>query len=561
VTQQSKFRFFDFIIITIISPLILAACGGLPTRPGDIEPMNPPPAPVTSQPIPSEPTPVLAETTPESPTAEATVAAEAAVSEVQPDSQATIIDFNISGGTVGFCDKLTVSGGGAYVLQSCQGEEISGALDQADLNVLQTWSNDLAAFQLTFEDKPGQPDNLASNLVFNGTGSAEAEAQQQQVIFDWVNGLFIRLRPQPVAPPPTPTPPEIGPDGLCPDISRPAMVIANSYDTPGSLTIIDPNNQARCDVLLEPAPFGRIRTAAGNLYYPVFDPDTQTLTIWQLSPSGEQSSLTFTAVDMPEFRPFSFALSSDGTKIAWARTTINFNVEPPVYRNDLWVANIDGSGQVTLVDQVENTEKRYLELIRFSPDNSELYYALQPDDLEGSIKISGRYDTVYRLAVPGGQPQLIFACPTTETPICIGDLAPDGNTLVYAQPDAGVVNVIHRDGGLINTLTPPARDYLGPAVFGPTGTLAFVSATLAQTTSDGLPLPSPGHISLIEPPYTGQPRTLLTDNSVATLWEWLDESRLAYGSIDEFGNVGTAIVTSDGQMIELSHNYALAMLR
>jgi hypothetical protein len=556
VTQQTKFRLFNFIIITTISLLILAACGGLPTRPGDIEPVNLPPAPVTSpEPTSTEPTPTLAEVIPESSTAGATTP------ETQPDALATIIDFNISGGIVGFCDKLTVSGGGEYVLQSCQGEEISGVLEEADLNVLQTWYNDLAAFQFTFEDNPGQPDNLASNLVFNGAGSVEVEAQQQQVIFDWVNGLFIRLRPQPVEPPPTPTPPEIGPDGLCPDISRPAMVIANRYDAPGSLIIIDPNNQASCHVLLEPAPSGRIRTAAGNLYYPVFDPDAQTMTIWQLSPGGEKTPLAFTAMSMAQFGPSGFVLSNDGTKIAWARTVINFDVEPQLYRNDLWVANIDGSGQVTLMEQVENTEKRYLEPVKFSPDNSELFYALQPDGLEGSIKISGRYHSVYSISVTGGQSQLIFACPTTEAPICIGDLAPDGNTLVYTQPDVGEVRVIRRDDGLINTLTPPARDYLGPAVFGPTGTLAFVSATLAQTTSEGLPLPSPGHISLIEPPYTSQPHTLLTDNSVATVWEWLDETRLAYGSIDEFGNVGTAIATADGQMIELSPNYALAVLR
>jgi dipeptidyl aminopeptidase/acylaminoacyl peptidase len=338
------------------------------------------------------------------------------------------------------------------------------------------------------------------------------------------------------------------------------MLIAN-YDNPGGLIVIDPDNQARCDVLLEPAPFGRIMTAAGNIYYPAFDPDAQTVTIWQLSSTGEQAPLTFTTVDMAQFGPFSFALSSDGTKIAWARTDINFEVEPPLYRNDLWVANIDGSEQVTLVDQVENTEKRYLEPVQFSPDNSKLSYALQPDGLDGSIEISGRYDNIYSISVAGDQPQLIFACPTAETPICIGDLAPDGNTLVYTDPEAAEVRVISRDGNLINALTPPATDYIGPAIFGPAGKLAFVSATHSQTTSDDLPLPSPGHISLIEPPYSGQPRILLSDNSVATVWEWLDESRLAYGSIDEFGNVGTTIVTIDGQVTELSRNYALAVLR
>ena len=97
-------------------------------------------------------------------------------------------------------------------------------------------------------------------------------------------------------------------------------------------------------------------------------------------------------------------------------------------------------------------------------------------------------------------------------------------------------------------------------LFGPAGKLAFISATLSQAGEDELPKPNPGVINLIEPPYTGQPRILLAGNSVAVLWEWLDENRLAYGPLNEAGDIGTAIVTLDGQLIELSPNYALAVL-
>jgi hypothetical protein len=88
-----------------------------------------------------------------------------------------------------------------------------------------------------------------------------------------------------------------------------------------------------------------------------------------------------------------------------------------------------------------------------------------------------------------------------------------------------------------------------------------VSAKLTQQDKDKPPLPNPGTISLVEPPYTGQPRVLVSDNTVATLWEWLDATRLAYGAMDEFGNVGTAIVTTEGQVTPISPNYALAVLR
>lgn len=555
--HQFNFRFFNFTIAVTILILALSACGPS-SRPGDIDPVQqgPPPESAESQEpaTPPEP-PAQAEPTTESPAAGAPGS--------QPDSSApVVVTFNITGGIVGFCDTLTVTEAGGYVLQSCQGEGISGTLAQADLEALQSWYHELAAFQLAFEDNPGGPDNLVSDLVFSGQGARQADEIQQQIIFDWANGLLIRVRPQPVAAPASPTPPVIGPEGLCPDINRPAMLVAN-YDNPSGLILIDPESQVTCDILLNQPPFGRIVTAVGNIYYPVFDPEAQTVSVWQLSPDGAQTPLDFTAVNMEQFGPFSFVLSADGSKIAWTRAVVDFGVDPPTYRNDLWVANFDGSGQVTLLEQDENTESRYIEPVRFSADNSTLYYALQPDGLGGSIfSFSGVFDSMYSVSVAGGQPELIYACPTAENPICIGDISPDGRVLVYAQPGEGVIQVISNDGSLVSSLTPPTADYLGQAIFGPTGTLAFVSAMLSQPASeDELPLPNPGYISLIDPPYTGRPRTLLTDNSVATLWEWVDETRLAYGSINESGDIGTTIVTTDGRTIELSPNFALAVLR
>ena len=76
-----------------------------------------------------------------------------------------------------------------------------------------------------------------------------------------------------------------------------------------------------------------------------------------------------------------------------------------------------------------------------------------------------------------------------------------------------------------------------------------------------LTIPEPGYISLAAPPYTDSATTLLADNSIATLWEWLDQNHLAYGSLDDSGNLGTAIITLDGQVTEISANFALAVLR
>jgi hypothetical protein len=48
---------------------------------------------------------------------------------------------------------------------------------------------------------------------------------------------------------------------------------------------------------------------------------------------------------------------------------------------------------------------------------------------------------------------------------------------------------------------------------------------------------------------------------VTTTWEWLDENRLLYGAMDEAANIGTALVTLDGQSSNLSPNFALTVLR
>jgi hypothetical protein len=583
--HQFKFSPILFVVALI---LFLSACGA-PARTEDAAPLQEevlpgPETPVeaaTAEPEEAADTVPEAETSAEAATAEPEVAADTipeaetpAEASPEPESPTkpepegapeAVITFDISGGFVEFCDTLMVTASGAYTLRSCQAEELAGALEPDDLEILQAWSEQLAGFDLKIEDNPGEPDNLVSELIFNGAGSEAADEVQQQLIFDWVNGLLIRVRPQPVAAPATVEPPEIGPDGLCPEVNRPAILIAD-YENPSNLILVDPETQTRCDILLPQPPFGRIMTDAGNIYYPVFDPEAETVTIWQLSSDGEQLPLTFTGVPAEQFGPINFVLSDDGAKIAWGRAVTNFEADPPIYHNDLWVANIDGSEMVSLLEQVENSESRYVEPVRFSRDKGTLYYALQPDGLGGSIfSFSARFDNLYEVSTGGGQGQLLFDCATelAETPFCIGDISPDGNYLAYTQPDQGLVKVLGHDGSVVADLTPPTTDYIGPALFGPGGDLVFISATLveAETDEPGLPQPSPGYLSLLRPPYTGQAETLLTDDRVATLWEWLDENRVAFGSIDEAGNIGTSLVTLEGQVTQLSPNFALAVLR
>lgn len=546
-------------LLTIIPILVLSGCGGSP-RADDAVPVQAEAPPPTATVAPSDQSPAVVEA------ATAAPAQADSTAETQPEQAGAenALTFNLSGGVIGFCDTLTVKQSGEYVWQSCEDDQSTGQLVADDLESLQSWLDNLAAFTISTEDNPSGPDNLVSELVFAGNGSQAADELQRQLIFDWVNGLLVRVRPQPVAPPPSPTPTQAEPSGLCPEVDHPAVLVAN-YDDPSRLGLVDLAGQT-CDIVLSNLPFGRIVTAAGHLYYPAFDPDTETVTVWQISPDGSQSPLDFTQVAIEQFGPFNITVSPDGTMIAWAQTTVDAQVDPPIYRNSLWVARTDGSELVSLFDQVENGERRYLEPVRFGADNATLFYALQPDGLAGNIfDFSGRYENLYTAPVRGGEPTLVLACPpgpTQATP-CIGDISADGSLLAYSDPANGLVQVVGLDGSTVSTLTPPATDFVGPAVFGPTGQLAFVSATLTATTGeeDEVLTPEPGYISLVEPPYAGQPATLLADNSVVTLWEWLDENHLAYGALDEAGNLGTAVITLDGQVTQLSPNFALGVLR
>lgn len=493
------------------------------------------------------------------------VAVEPAPAEqTAPAGDEAVITFTISGGIIGFCDELTVFAGGDYRLRSCNDPEIQSSLDQADRALVQEWHQNLADFDMEFEDNPGRPDNLATELVFNGVGSTEADDIQKQIVFDWVNGLVLRLRPQPVAEIPTPTPPPpIGPEGVCPGIRRPAVIVAN-YDNPSGIVIIDPVSQAQCDVILHQPPFGRIVTAGDAIYYPAFDPEAKTITVWQLSRDGGSRPLDFTATTMEQFGPFNFTVSADASRIAWAWAVVDVEANPenPPYYNNLRVADIDGGNPLTLLERSENSDRRYLEPVRFSPDNTALYYAMQPDGLGGMIfSFSGRYDTMYRLSLAGGDPELMLACPGDQQSICIGDISADGSYLAVARFGEGGVQVLDSSGSPVSTLAPPATDYVGWPVFSPTGQLAFASAVLAQDNDQAPPRPNPGYISLVAPPYTGQAETIYSDNSITALWEWLDDTRLIYGAMDEEGNIGTAMISLDGQQTVLSPNYALAVLR
>ncbi|MCB0162674.1 MAG: hypothetical protein KDI79_00520 [Anaerolineae bacterium] len=527
-------------LILIVGAILFSvtACGPAGQRPDDAQPLAA-----------DVPTQVAApETQPQT------------IEPVVSESSESVIRFSLVGGPNALCNELTIGPDGSYTLaRPCQQFEKTGALERADLDSLRAWVENLADFELPFDGDSTSEESEVGNLAFNGAGEIEADEGQKHLIFDWVNGLILRLDPQVVAVPPTPDLSTLNPAGLCPEITRPALLTVD-FENPNVLTLVEPESQATCEVNLSRLPVGRIATSVGAIFYPIFEPESETVTVLRLSADGEQQLLPFTQLPAEEQSPTDFVVSPDGTAIAWTQTIINTDVDPAQYTNSLWLAQIDGSNQITVLDHVQNEETRFIAPIRFSADGSRLFYALQPD--VPGLAVSGRFDNLYSVPVDGGEPELVYACPAeAQNAFCISGFALDGSVLAIIQPAEDTIQVVDQSETLINTIPLPATDYVERTSFSPNGSLAFVTATLSQASEEDPLYPDPGYLTILTAPYTDSAQTLLSDSSVGTLWGWLDDNRLVYGTIDEAGETGTALVTLEGQTTPLSSQVAVGVVR
>jgi hypothetical protein len=379
---------------------------------------------------------------------------------------------------------------------------------------------------------------------FSGLGSqamTEAEvaelAQQAEAAYTRLAGLA--LAPEEAATPPDTT------AGLCPEAPRPALVVM-----PPSLeriaTVIDLNGQVYCELTLQAAPHKQLVSAAGSLFYDVFDEAAQTTTVWRLNPDGTNQPLPFTTINMAQGDLLTFLVSPDGSKVVWG--TVRFNPDTQVFESSLWAANLDGLSQVTLLDGVKSGElgqPRYPEPIHFSRDNQTLFYALQPDWLPPVWSVvNGHYNNIFSISLSGGEPSLLFECPAEGPLLCIGDVSAEG-LLAYTDQTEGVVKVLGPAGETVNTFTPPATAYIGPAIFNASGQLAFSSATLQSGTD--FPLPEMGSISLVSNPYAGEPKILLSREDITVTVRWVGDDYLVVFYVKSPQEDGMALVSLEGQ--------------
>jgi Tol biopolymer transport system component len=329
-------------------------------------------------------------------------------------------------------------------------------------------------------------------------------------------------------------------DPLCRKVPRPALLLIDR----GDYYISNPVSGESCPFAFPGELPGLIQSGGDALFYHDMDFTTQSAVVKRLSPDGTNTSLSF-AETGPPAQFLHYIVSPDGRQVAWSSSRTGESGQPV---SDLYLAGTDGSGQAQLLAGIPGTDNRFVVPIRFSSDGQQLYYALQPIGVGGSwVAFNGRYDSLYAVPTSGGQPTELFRCPA-DSLLCLGDFTGEGEFLrvAYTDPAGKAIHVLAADGQEINHFTFPEADFLGYPAFGLGGELAFYTAAIAEHP-DGYPVPQPGTIYIVQPPYNGQPEPVKSDDSLAMIIGWLCSDRLIYNSIDPGGNWGTTTTNLAGE--------------
>lgn len=371
----------------------------------------------------------------------------------------------------------------------------------------------------------------------------------------------VKGEPPPVPSQPTPTaavvptteptaeltPEPVSRERLCPEVPRPALVIYRPLEGEDVVTLLSPDGQQECQWRLAGSPRSQIASGGDSLFY-LLDADDGSRTLWRLGPDGRNEPLTFTTIPPEEANgPFAFQVSADGQKIAWVHALATMRGEQTHLNHRMWVANLDGSEKALLFEGEVNSEQgqRLLQPLRFSPDNQRLFYAINPEGLGGSWQaFRGRYDNLHYITLDREESAQLFDCAAHGLFLCIGDFTADGELIAYSDPEAGRIQLVGADGQQRASVVPPYESYFGFPTFSPTGALAFTSAEVED--GEMVPLPNPGAISVLEPPYTGALQTLLNEPGIGTMARWVDSQQLSYYFINEDGG-GMGVVTLDGR--------------
>ncbi len=409
--------------------------------------------------------------------------------------------------------------------------------------VHQTFTDDYIAISLlaTPADPGCPPDHLGLpfalaipiNIVEMPEGSYTVD----------VNGVRATLD-VPVTPPADggEEPPPIESGDLCPEIVRPAIMLSIPNE---GFEVVNPLDGAACPTPLDGSMPGPVQAAADGVYFRAYVDGSYVLK--RIEPDGTASLLPFTSVSEQDTNFYhSFTVSADGSLVAWSAASAgpNYEVQPT---STMWVANVADGDPITplLPLTSDDMPARAMAPVRFSEDNTMLYYTLQPVGIGGAwSSFVGRYDNLYALRLNSdAPPERVFDCADYGLFMCIGDfyeVSGQISALAYVEQEAVVV--LNGEGEPINTLAVEA-DYLGFPTFGPGGELVFYAADL----SDEALLPVEGILYRVAPP-TAPAEVLARDPGLMMPHAWLDATHVVTGYAMDEGSWGTAVVGLDGSM-------------
>ena len=341
--------------------------------------------------------------------------------------------------------------------------------------------------------------------------------------------------------------PPVSAIGLCPEVPRPAVLL--SLPGEGNL-ITNPISGESCTTSLGEGLVGPFQAAGDDLYFTVTD--GEQLALKRLAKDGSQELLSFTAVHQDDaLLGHSFAVSADGSRVAWAATSAgpDFSGQP---ESNMWVSDSDGSNVVMplppLLSESEGM-RQALTPVRFSADNSTLYYTLQPVGLGGAwSSFVGRYDNLYALRLnTDADPALIYDCQNDHIVLCIGDFYEVENQVAnLAYVDGLNVAILNGFGETVNTIS-LNHDYVGYPTFGPGGELTFYGADLSDSPEASLQ-PELGAIYRLAPP-TAPHELLASAPELSIPQSWLDDTHVVVSYYHDDGAYwGVAVVGLDGSL-------------
>ena len=378
-------------------------------------------------------------------------------------------------------------------------------------------------------------------LSFGGSGSATADAAQQEDIALWMRRIIAAAIAE-------------GPadDALCSRLARPVLV-TNSQ---GELAITDPFTQEECTLTLPGEFRGAMQAAGGFLYF--LDFEGSVALVREMSPDGTLRPIEVTRTDSAQANLIGFVVSPDGRYIAW--TTAPITGEPGM-TTSLFLAETNGETVQTIVAGLNREDGRGMIPIAFDESSQTLVYALQPFGVGGAWPgFVGRYDSLYTVPVsasgsdnPG---QLRFDCPALGLFICVGDFRLEQGELVaiaYADDQQKTIEIVDGQGAPISSISPDA-EYVAYPTFRPDGELVYYTATLGEGEG-GFPFAQPGSYYRLSgsgaAPYSAEPALVAQQDGLLTPFQWFDADHLIVGLADIQGSFGMGLLGIDGSITRL----------